>query len=426
MSLNLDNLTPDERTFFETLQAAGMPLTDAALREEFAAMADDAGLTITNNSNYSPFWCFVTSAVVNPVRWLTAFAVRRIMPGLYVKTAGGALLDILAWSYGITRKPSATMQGYLTFTRQEADAGTGVLVIPAGTAVRSVPVAGIAYRVKTVEEAVIPAGTRSIRVLAEATAPGAAYNLGTTYYSIVDGDMAGRVTATNDAEYLVSLGADQESDVELRLRLRNYFTAVSDWHTDAKYKAIISSLTGFRVDRLFFVHDAPRGPGTADVYVLFDADAEPADYLGKVNQYIMQDGNHGHGDDVVVKALPGKYYAVRLRVVLRDTLTVDARLELLAKIETLVECAFRKNRAYADEITQTWPNSFFSFSKLDYELHGQFSGILSLSWEYRPATEAETESGQFDESAGGWIKGDIPSELDVPRLLKLVMTEVSQ
>ena len=114
MSLNLDNLTPDERTFFETLQAAGMPLTDAALREEFAAMADDAGLTITNNSNYSPFWCFVTSAVVNPVRWLTAFAVRRIMPGLYVKTAGGALLDILAWSYGITRKPSATMQGYFS------------------------------------------------------------------------------------------------------------------------------------------------------------------------------------------------------------------------------------------------------------------------------------------------------------------------
>ena len=52
--------------------------------------------------------------------------------------------------------------------------------------------------------------------------------------------------------------------------------------------------------------------------------------------------------------------------------------------------------------------------------------ISSLSWEYRPATEAETESGQFDESAGGWIKGDIPSELDVPRLLKLVMTEVSQ
>lgn len=424
MSLNLDNLTPDERTFFDTLQTAGMPVTDTELQAEFGTMANDAGLTITNNSAYSPFWCFVTASVTNPVKWLTAFIVRRIMPGLYVKTSGGALLDILAWSYGITRKAAATAQGYLTFSRLPGDTGAAVLTISAGTVVRSVPVAGVTYRMVTQGEAVIPAGDRSVRVLAAAAGAGAAYNLGATYYSIVDGDGAGRFLATNDSDYLISPGADEESDQELRMRLRNHYTAVSDWHTDAKYKAMISTLTGFRVDRLFFVHDAPRGPGTADCYALFDADTDPVEYLEKVNEYIMADGNHGHGDNLVVKALPGKFYAIRLQVILRSSLTVDVRAELLNKIESLIRCAFRQNTAYSEIVTQTWPFSSFSFSMLDHELHEQFAAIMSLSWEYRDATAAELDSGDFDETAEGWQKDDIPSELDVPRLFKLIINEV--
>lgn len=425
MTLNFDNMTPDEQTFFRTLRSAGMPVSDAEWREEFGTMADEADLTITNNNAYSPFWCFVTAAATNPVKYLTAFIVRRIMPGLYVKTAGGALLELLAWSYGVSRKPAAAAQGYLTFSRLDAGEGTNAAIeIPAGTVGRSVPIAGKVYRLITAAAAAIPAGEFSVKVLAVAEEPGGAWNLGSAHYVIVDGDLADRVTVTNEPDYLLSPGADEESDLELRLRLRNYFTAVSDWHTDAKYKAMISELTGFRVDRLFFVHDAPRGPGTANCYALFDADTDPVEYLEKVNDYISADGNHGHGDDLVVYALPSSFHAVRLRVMLRGSLTVEARAGLLARIEEVIRCAFRQNTSYLDAVTQTWPFSFFSFSRLDHELHAQFAAILSLAWEYRPATAAELESGVYDAGAGEWIKGDIPSALDVPRLFKLVITEV--
>lgn len=424
MSLDLNNLTPDERTFYDTLESAGMPISDEALRAEFASMADDAELTITNNSAYSPFWCFVTAAVVNPTKWLTAFIIRRIMPGLYVKTSSGALLDILAWSYGIERKPAAVTQGYITFSRPVGDPATTPLEIPAETIVRSVPVAGISYQMITQDIAVIPAGENSVRALAVATAPGGAYNLGTSYYSIIDGGNASRFTAINESDYLISPGADEESDNELRMRLRNHYTAVSDWHTDAKYKAMISTLTGFRVDRLFFVHDAPRGPGTADCYALFDADADPSEYLIDVNEYIMEQGNHGHGDDLVVQALPSKFYGIRLQVVLRSSLTVDVRADALNKIETLIRCAFRQNTAYNETVTQTWPFSSFSFSRLDHELHELFTAIVSLSWEYRAITQDELDNNEFDTNVDTWQKGDIPSELDVPRLFKLIINEV--
>lgn len=424
MSLNFENLTPDERTFYDTLKDAGMKLEDAELRAEFSQMADDASLTISNNSAYSPFWCFVTAAVTTPARWLAAFVVRRIMPGLYVKTAGGLLLELLADGYDVKRKSAVAMQGYLTFNRAAADAGETVLTIPAGTVVRSVPLGGVIYRMITAAEAVIPAGGRSVRVLAVAEKPGAAYNLGATYYSIIDGNINSGMTVTNTVDYLAVPGADEETDEELRLRLRNHFTAVSQWHTDAKYKALIASREGFRVDQLFFVHDAPRGPGTANCYALFDAPVSPAKYLADVNDYITKQDNHGHGDDLVVYAVPDRYYVIRLTVTLRSSLTVDARAALIEKIETLIRCAFRLNSDYAEAVTQTWPYSWFSFSKLDYELHSQFSAIVSLGWEYRPATQQEAATGQYDESAGGWTVGDIKSELDVPRLLKLIINEV--
>lgn len=413
--LDLENLSVEEKAFLAALTDGGFPVDESSLRSELAAIAAAAGLTISNSSSYSPFWAFSVSAVITPIRWLAAFLVRRVMPGLYVKTAAGAMLDLLAWSYGVTRKPAVSATGLITFTREPGV--TGAITIAAGTVVRSNAIAGTVRRMTTAVEGVIASDADSVRILAVAEGAGSAWNLGTGLYLAIDGASL-QVTVTNEADYLVTPGADEETDLELRLRLQNYFSAVADWHTDAKYKAMISELTGFRVDRLFFVHDAPRGAGTANCYALFDAGVDPAGYLATVNDYITTQGNHGHGDDLAVYAMPSSFYTVRLRMTLAASATDTDR----ADIETAIRAAFRQSGEY-DDVTRVWPYSSFSWSRLDYELHSLFPTIKSLVWEYRPATAGEIAGGEFDTEAAGWSSGDIGSELDVPRLVHLVIEE---
>ncbi len=413
--LDLENLSVEEKTFLAALTGGGFPVDEASLRAELQAIAADAGLTISNPSGYSSFWSFCTAAVISPVGWLAAFLVRRVMPGLYVKTASGAMLDLLAWSYGVTRKPAVRATGMITFSR--GPGVTGEITIAAGTVVRSDAIAGVVRRMTTTAAGTIAAESSSTQILAVADGAGSAWNLAAGLYRSLEGSSL-RLAVSNDADYLVTPGADEESDDELRLRLRNHFSAVADWHTDAKYKAMIAELTGFRVDRLFFVHDAPRGAGTADCYALFDAGVDPVTYLATVNDYISTQGNHGHGDDLVVYAMPSTHYAVRLRLTLQPSATAADRLA----IEAAVRAAFRQSGDYPS-ITRVWPYSAFSWSRLDYELHSLFPAIKSLLWESRPATAAEIADGEFDAGAIGWSAGDIVSELDVPRLVHLVIEE---
>lgn len=398
MSLDLNNLTADEQQFADALTAAGMPVTDAEIKADWQTLAEAANLPIVNPSRYSPFWCFCTEAATKPVKFLTAFLVRRVMPNLYAKTATGAMLDIIAWAYDLTRKSGVKACGELLFTR---NATTGAIAIPAGSSIRTVAINGNIYRVKTLAEAVIAAGEASARVAVEAEAAGEAYNLGAGYYSLPDSDLPGVGSVTNPDDWLTLPGADEEPDDQLRLRIRNQFSAVGDWHTDAKYKAMIAALTGFRIDRIYFDHDIPRGPGSADAYILFDAGTVPAAYLELVNGYIIDQGNHGHGDDLLVKALPETFHDVAVTVVFKADTSAALRTQRLAEIGQFIRCAFRENTDYLDQTTQTWPFARFSFSRLDYELHGEFPEIAALTW------------GQ----------ADIVSSRDVPRLEQLTVTE---
>ncbi len=400
MALDLNNLNTEEQQFSDALGQAGMPVTETAIKAELQGMADAAHLAIANPSRYSPFWNFCTQAVTMPVQFLVAFLVRRVMPGLYVKTATGAMLDLIAWGYDLTRKPAVKTQGDLIFSRGNT---SGQLQIPAGTRVRTIAINGNVYRMITLVSAVIEVGSNSVRVAAEAEAAGSAYNLGATYYSIMDSSVPGVVAVTNPEDYLTLPGADAESDEELRLRIRNQFSAVGDWHTDAKYKAMIAAQTGFRIDRIFFDHNIPRGPGSADAYILFDAGTIPTEYLATVNAYISDQGNHGHGDDLLVKALPETTHDVAVDVIFKASVASSAKAGLLAEIEQFIRCAFRENTDYLPEVTQTWPFSRFSFSRLDYELHDNFPGIAALEW----------------------AQGDIVSALAVPRLDTLTVMEAS-
>ena len=133
-------------------------------------------------------------------------------------------------------------------------------------------------------------GVSSLRVLCEAEEAGSAYNLAASYFSILDSDVPGVTGVTNESDYLITAGEDEETDEDLRLRLQNHFSAVTDWHTDAKYKAMIAEQTGFSIDHIFFDHDIPRGAGSADAYILFDYGVSSTSTLEAINEYISTDG----------------------------------------------------------------------------------------------------------------------------------------
>ena len=396
-------MTDYEQEFKRSLEAAEIPVTDEKLKAEWQNTAGSAGLPIANPSKYSAFWVFVTEAVTNPAKWLIQFMYQHVMPNMYVKTASGVFLDLLAWAYDAERKPAVKAKGMITFSRANL---AQVQHIPAQTCVRTIPINGTIYRMYTDADAEIPAGVESVEVECTAENSGSAYNLAAGYYCWSDFDVPGVLEVTNKADYLTVLGAETESDEQLRLRIRFQFASAGDWHTDAKYKSLIASSTGFRPDRIYFKRynggSYPcRGPGSADAFVLFDAGTVPDRILEDVNFFINNQGNHGHGDDLQVFAMPESRHDVALSVVFRESAAKDRRKEVLTEIEQVIRCAFRENREYIDRATQTWPYSRFSFSNLGYELHGMFYEIESLTW----GTE------------------DIKSELDVPRLGNLAISE---
>jgi hypothetical protein len=152
-----------------------------------------------------------------------------------------------------------------------------------------------------------------------------------------------------------------------------------------------------RPDGVYFEHGAPRGPGSANAFVLFDADVPAATYLAQINAHIRDLGNHGHGDDLMVMVMPETQHDLRVTLWPRSTLTATQRQTLQDETALFIRAAFRESTTGDYQPTLTYPQSRFSFSRLGEELHQQFPGLESL---------------HFDNA-------DIVSELNIPRIQSL-------
>lgn len=377
--------------FKKALQDAGVPTTEAGLRAAWEKEVAAQGAKLSNTSAWSPFWRVVTALVTNPVLWLIEFIAATVLPNFFVKTATGAWLDMLAWAVNVTRKASTKAQGQLLFTRSGV---AGTLEIPAGVRVQSVAINGNVYVLVTTAATVFLDGDAQVLVPVEASEAGSGYNLAPGYYSILPEPIPGVIQVVNAEGWLTQPGADQEHDDDLRLRTRNQFSAVNQWHTDAVYRAMIAAFPGVQPDGVYFEHNAPRGPGSANAYVLFEAGSPADSYLATINSYIRDQGNHGHGDDLLVLEMPPTQHTVRVAV-WPTALVGEERLDaLLSDIELFIRAAFRESTASDYQPTLTYPQSRFSFSRLGEELHETFAGIDSL---------------KFDNA-------DIISQLTIPRL----------
>ena len=379
--------------FEEVVKASGMPTTEDEVRTRFDAVVANEGL-ITNTSRMSPFWRLITAIVTAPVMWLKDALVAVVMPGMFVATATGQMLRLLAWAVNVTPKPASAAEGVIRFFKDDVKQA---VTVKAGTVIQTERINGKVYAVSTVADVTIPSGTANALLAVKATGTGGAYNLAPGYYRILPVAVDGISHVASEENWLTVPGADEESDDELRERCRNQFNLVGNYHTDAVYRSMIAGVAGLSIDRIFFEHDAPRGPGTANAYLLLDSGVASDPFIEAVNDYINTQGHHGHGDDMQCFAMPETRHDLVATVWVKNLSNLEQEQQdnLRKGIENLIRCAFRENTDY--DVKKAWPYARFSFSQLGREIHKTFPDTDSLEFSLK----------------------DITSELSVPRLNSL-------
>lgn len=387
-----------KKMFEKILHDNGMPIDENAVRTEFNELVKNEGL-ITNTSKYSPFWRLVSAIIIRPYIWIKNVFIETVLMNMFLMTSTGKFLDLFANAVNLERKTATFAAGEILFTKANKNQA---VVIPVGTVISSPEINGVTYQLQTTQEYSIPAGVETARIPVVAVGSGENYNLAAGYYRFLVEQIDG-VTVTNDDNWLISPGANIESDDDLRDRTKNQYNFVGHYHTDAVYRGIVTTITGISTRQVFFVHDAPRGPGTANLYLLLNDGVDSSYFIDKVNAYIMGQGYRGHGDDLRCFAIPDKKIDVSVTVYFeREQQPVDVDQYLL-NVEHFIRCAFRQNNDY--NVTQVNAYSRFSISKLNEEMHEQFSELHSVVFNI----------------------DDIVSELEVPRLRNLnVKSEVTE
>lgn len=382
--------------FKQMLAETGLPVEETQIRQKFEELTAQENI-ITNTSKMSPFWRLITAIAVKPVKWLTDHLIAEILPNLFVKTAKEKWLQIHAWAIGLDFKQATKAEGVIHFTK-ESDITE--LTIKAGTVVQTERINDVIFRLIVTQDTTIPKGMLSAPVPVIAENAGANYNLASGYYRILPESIAGIKTVENKDDWLTAPGSDRETNEELRERYRTQFSSVGQHHIDSVYRGMISKVAGLSVDRIYFKHDAPRGAGTANAYLLLDTGVTSQPFIDKVNHYVQTEGNHGHGDDLICFAMPETQHVITCGVYFRPSQAIGEirKAEIVAEVENMIRCAFRENNNYT--VTKTYPFSRFSWSKLGEEIHDRFNEIDSIIW------------GQTD----------IQSDLSIPRVSRLTVS----
>ena len=382
--------------FKQMLAETGLPVEETQIRQKFEELTAQENI-ITNTSKMSPFWRLITAIAVKPVKWLTDHLIAEILPNLFVKTAKEKWLQLHAWAIGLDFKQATKAEGVIQFTK-ESDITE--LTIKAGTVVQTERINDVIFRLIVTTDTAIPKGVLSALVPVVAENAGADYNLAAGYYRILPESIAGIRSVENKDDWLTTPGSDRETNEELRERYRTQFSSVGQHHIDSVYKGMIAQVAGLSVDRIYFKHDAPRGPGTANAYLLLDTGVISQPFIDKVNHYVQTEGNHGHGDDLICFAMPETQHVITCGVYFRPSQAIGEtrKAEIVQAVENMIRCAFRENNNYS--VTKTYPFSRFSWSKLGEEIHDRFNEIDSIVW------------GQTD----------IQSDLSIPRISRLTVS----
>ena len=261
--------------------------------------------------------------------WLTRICVqihiellklaRVILNNMFIRHAEGKWLELKAAEFSKSRKAAIKTQGYITINRSNTDTA---LTITKGHIFKTKPDAsGTELKYYAVADALIPAGTKTGKVLVEAEKAGTQYNVSENQITVSMIYLVGIENITNDQDWIYLEGADEESYSSLRTRTLGSWEELSVNTTAGKLKSVVESLPGVMCAYVDDQH--PRGQGTVDVIVIGTAGAASAELIQQAQQAI--DTLRDNYEDYLVK--PGEivYQDVDITLHLRaGTSTTDA------------------------------------------------------------------------------------------------------
>ena len=371
--LNMINTpTPDYEAI---VKQSGIATTHEEWRVILKKEMEREGSNIANNSTFSPFWRLIENAIIHATTWLiNKTLIQNVLPNTFLATASGEQLKLMAWECQMEQKLATKTKGVLLFTR--ASGNTHSVVIPKNTWVQTNPINGKVYRVSVSENVTLIENETTVSVPVIAENEGEHYNLGGGYYSILPIAIAGIGHVSNEDDWIISPGQNVESDDDLRIRIRNQWSAVARWHIDAAYRSLLMKESGLQHDNIYFEHEAPRGPATANALILMDSGEPSESMIKRLNTLVMQDGNHGHGDDLLIIPMPSTMHALSVKLWFKLYVIDENKPAIIKQVDDCIRSAFRENLDY--KVSKTTPVGKFSFSKLEGEIHNLFDTIETI------------------------------------------------
>lgn len=196
---------------------------------------------------------------------------------MFAQTATGVQLDYHATARGLQRKSASKSNGSLVFSR-----GTVLdydVEIPLGTLCSTADVAAV--RFETTQNAVLKAGNVSVEVPAVAVDGSRISNVGINTITVLITPPAGIGSVKNTVAF--TGGTDAETDIELRKRILESYSNISNGTNCAFYEQMALKYDG--------VHSASvvplgRGPGTVDIYVAAKGGPTSDELIDKIQRDI--------------------------------------------------------------------------------------------------------------------------------------------
>lgn len=262
--------------------------------------------------------------------WQIYNLLEKLLKQLFPQFSEDEWLDLHLESVGLSRKLETKTVGRVLFFRKPSAIGN--IVIQAGRIVRTEPDGkGDVYRYVTTEQAVIPADQEFVAVPVIAEEYGAGANAGVGQICELVTAVAGVDRVTNAADWLISEGADRESNASARERIRLRWMA-NNGCTKHAYKLWALSVPGVISVEILDKH--PRGQGTVGVVVRGSAVLPTDALLERVRDAIrpeapINDEWYVVGPDAVPTAVSGLLHYVA-GLADPELLIAEAKLRVLA------------------------------------------------------------------------------------------------
>lgn len=208
--------------------------------------------------------------------WQLYALLQRLMKQAVPATSTGDWLDTHAASVNLSRRAATRARGNVRLYRAPASSPAANITIPARRIVRTLPDGtGRIYRYSTLADAVLPAGADYVDVPAEAEDYGAAANASAGQICELVTPVEGVSGVSNTADWLISEGADEETDTQLQERYALAWAA-NNGCTKHAYTSWALAVPG--VTSVSILDQHPRGQGTVDI-VVRGADVLPTEAL---------------------------------------------------------------------------------------------------------------------------------------------------